>query len=95
MPFCIWCGANHLGVDCPNRNAPEGAQFILGEPCQRVQPQSALSLTLVRAEVLATIDNQIKDCLAYHKSQTDKGYCSGAALARAAELSKLRKKFEK
>jgi len=53
------------------------------------------SPTLVRSDVLATIDNQIKECLAYHKSQTDKGYCSGAALARAAELSKLRRKLEK
>jgi hypothetical protein len=91
MPFCIWCGANHLGVDCPNRNAPEGAQYILGE---RSQPTLTFNL-LVRTEVLATIDNQIKECLAYHKSQTDKGFCSGASLARAAELSKLRRKFEK
>jgi hypothetical protein len=90
MPFCIWCGANHLGVDCPNRNAPEGAQYILGE---RLQPEP--SPTLVRSDVLTTIDNQIKECLAYYKSQTDKGLCSGASLARAAELSKLRRKLEK
>ena len=59
------------------------------------QPKEESETAIPRTEVLATIDNQIKDCLAYHKSQTDKGYCSGASLARAAELSKLRKKFEK